>query len=253
MRKTHLLHEISWVDFKDYVRNNDLALLPTGSTEQHGPHNPLGTDHLVAKALAFEASKKMKIICLPTIPFGISSEHRHFPGTIFIQPDTFKNYVKDVCNSLFSYGIKKVIIVNAHGGNITSLRTLSNELRAEEKSYCVIFQWFEIVFSRLKDLFKKIEMDHAGGMETSLNFALYPNLVKMDKVPHRSSDLVRREPGIFLPWETIYYTMSGVFGSSKDIDQAKGKMIFRVTVDELCKLIRRMQKISWDKLITGKW
>jgi creatinine amidohydrolase/Fe(II)-dependent formamide hydrolase-like protein len=47
--------------------------------------------------------------------------------------------------------------------------------------------------------------------------------------------------------------MSGVFGSSKDIDQAKGKMIFRVTVDELCKLIRRMQKISWDKLITGKW
>jgi len=72
------LYELSWVEAKKYFQSKDIALLPVGSTEQHGPQNPLGTDHLIARSLAEEAAKRVKVTCLPVIPFGVSSHHRQF-------------------------------------------------------------------------------------------------------------------------------------------------------------------------------
>ena len=88
---------MSWTEAKEYFKKNDIALLPVGSNEQHGPQNPLGTDHLIAKAVAEETAKRTGVLCLQVIPFGVSSHHKQFWGTIFISPKTFKGYVKEVC------------------------------------------------------------------------------------------------------------------------------------------------------------
>ncbi|RLI18105.1 creatininase family protein, partial [Candidatus Bathyarchaeota archaeon] len=107
-----LLHEMSWVEARKYFLENDIAILPVGSNEQHGPQNPLGTDHFIAKAIAEEAAKRSGVLCLQVIPFGVSSHHRQFWGTIYISPKTFKGYVKEACLALNYYGVKKIVIVN---------------------------------------------------------------------------------------------------------------------------------------------
>ena len=113
-----LLHEMSWVEAKEYFSRNDIAIVPVGSNEQHGPQNPLGTDHFIAKAIAEEAARRANVLCLQVIPFGVSHHHRQFWGTIYVSPKTLKAYVRDVCLSLNYYGVKKIVIVNGHGGNL---------------------------------------------------------------------------------------------------------------------------------------
>ena len=105
-----MLHEMSWTEAREYFKKNDISILPVGSNEQHGPQNPLGTDHLIARAIAEETARRTEVLCLQVIPFGVSSHHRQFWGTIFVSPRTFKNYVKDVCLALNYYGVQKIVM-----------------------------------------------------------------------------------------------------------------------------------------------
>jgi creatinine amidohydrolase len=132
---------MSWTEAKKYFAKNDIAIVPVGSNEQHGPQNPLGTDHLIAKALAEETAKRVGVVCLQVVPYGVSSHHKQFWGTISVSPKVFKQYVKEVCLSLNYYGVRKIVIVNGHGGNLSALEELARELR-EEGIFVSIFQWW---------------------------------------------------------------------------------------------------------------
>lgn len=94
-----LLSEMSWVEAKEYFFKNDTVILPIGSTEQHGPASPLGTDFLIAKAIAEETAKRSSVACLPVIPFGVSSHHKQFWGNDFCLSQDFQ---KTRERSLFS-------------------------------------------------------------------------------------------------------------------------------------------------------
>ncbi|MFW6385240.1 MAG: creatininase family protein, partial [Halodesulfurarchaeum sp.] len=85
----------TWTDAE--ATETDLALLPVGSTEQHGPHAPLGTDHLAAEAIAAEAAESFErdVIVAPAVPIGVSEEHRQFTGSLWVSPDTFRAYVRE--------------------------------------------------------------------------------------------------------------------------------------------------------------
>ena len=126
---------MSWTEAKEYFIKNDIAILPVGSNEQHGPQNPLGTDHLIAKAIAEETAKRTGMLCLQVIPFGVSSHHKQFWGTIYISPKTFQNYVKEACLALSYYGVRKIVIVNGHGGNLYTLIELARELK--KRDFCI--------------------------------------------------------------------------------------------------------------------
>ena len=107
-----LLYEMNWPTAKDYFIKNDIAIIPVGSNEQHGPSNPLGTDYLIAKSIAEETATRTGVLCLPVIPFGVSAHHKQFWGTISISPSIFKEYVKAVCLSLMYYGVQKIVIAS---------------------------------------------------------------------------------------------------------------------------------------------
>jgi creatinine amidohydrolase len=244
-----LLHEMSWVEAKEYFTNNDVAILPVGSNEQHGPQNPLGTDHLIAKALAEETAKRTSVICLPVIPFGVSSHHKQFWGTIHILPKTLKKYVKETCLSLNYYGVKKIVIVNGHGGNLSALAELARELR-EKGIFISIFQWWPAASKLLPDLFKPEERRHASAEETSVNLALYPEIVNMDKnVDEVVRESVLQSEGITLPLGTVDYTASGVFGKSTTASAEKGKIVLETMVGELVKHINLLKKAKIEDLI----
>jgi len=244
-----LLHEMSWTEAKEYLTKNDLAILPIGSTEQHGPANPLGTDHLIAKAIAEETANRSKTICLPVVPFGVSSHHRQFWGTIHVPPRTLKNYIKNVCLALKYYGIRKIVIVNGHGGNLATLAEMARELR-EEGVFVSIFQWWPAAAKLLQKLFKPEERKHAGAEETSLNLALHPQLVNMkkslDEQPKQHTVFIE---GITLPLDTIDETNSGVFGKQSTASKEKGEKILKAVVSELVKHVKLLKKTKIEELM----
>ncbi len=244
-----LLHEMSWSEAKEYFANNDIVILPVGSNEQHGPANPLGTDHLIAKSLAEEVAKRTGVLCLQVIPFGVSSHHKQFWGTIFISPKTFKKYVKETCLSLNYYGVRKIVVVNGHGGNLAALSELARELR-EEGIFVSIFQWWTAIPKLLPELFTAEERRHAGAEETSVNLALHPNLVNMDKAvdegPRRHA---LQMEGMTLPLSTVDETSSGVYGKQSTASAEKGRKVVEAVVNELVKHVNLLKKAKMEDLM----
>ena len=244
-----LLHEMSWAEAKEYFTRDTIAILPVGSNEQHGPQNPLGTDHLIAKAIAEETAKRTGVLCLQVIPFGVSSHHKQFWGTIYISPKTFRNYVKETCLALNYYGIRKILIVNGHGGNLHALMDMARELR-EKGIFVSIFQWWSAAGKILPDLFKDEEMGHAAAEETSLNLALHPDLVDMSKAvneePHRYH--VQAE-GVTLPLDTVDCTCSGVFGKSTSASAEKGRKVFEAVVSKLVEHVKLLKETKIEDLL----
>ncbi|MEM2975426.1 MAG: creatininase family protein [Candidatus Bathyarchaeia archaeon] len=244
-----LLHEMSWVEAKEYFGRNDIAIVPVGSNEQHGPQNPLGTDHFIAKAIAEEAAKRAKVLCLQVIPFGVSHHHRQFWGTIHVSPKTLKAYVKDVCLSLNYYGVKKIVIVNGHGGNLNALTELARELR-EKGIFVSVFQWWPAAGKLFPDIFKPEERGHAGAEETSVNLALHPHLVNMDRaLDEEVRGHIAEVEGVTLPLDTADRTSSGVFGKSTTASADKGKQVFEAVVNELVKHIDLLRKAKVEDLM----
>ncbi|MGB9756238.1 MAG: creatininase family protein [Candidatus Bathyarchaeales archaeon] len=244
-----LLYEMSWIEAKEYFAKNDVALLPVGSTEQHGPQNPLGTDHLIAKALAEETAKRTGVVCLPVIPFGVSSHHKQFWGTIHVSPKTLKEYAKEICLALNYYGVKKIVIVNGHGGNLNALAEAARELR-ESGIFVSIFQWWPAAGKLLPEIFKLEERGHAGTEETSVNLALHPKLVNMrkavDEEPRKHS---AQAEGVTLPLDTIDYTSSGVFGKSKTASAKKGRKVLEAVINELVRHVNKLKKCKIEDLV----
>jgi creatinine amidohydrolase len=243
------LHEMSWTEAKEYFIKNDIAILPVGSNEQHGPQNPLGTDHLIAKALAEETAKRTRVLCLQVIPFGVSSHHKQFWGTIHVSPKTLKKYVKETCLSLNYYGVKKIVIVNGHGGNRCALLEMARELR-EEKIFVSIFQWWEAANKLLPNHFRPEEKGHAAAEETSMNLVLHPQIVNMDRaVDEEPRKHAVGAEGVSLPLSTVDETSSGVFGKSSTASQEKGKIVFEAVVSALVKHVNLLKKAKIEDLI----
>jgi len=244
-----LLYEMSWVEAKEYFSKNDIAILPVGSNEQHGSQNPLGTDHLIAKALAEETAKRTGVVCLQVVPFGVSSHHKQLWGTIYISPEAFRMYVKETCLALNYYGVRKIVVVNGHGGNLAALSELARELR-EKGIFMSIFQWWRASGHLLPELFEEEEKHHASAEETSLNLALYPHLVDMGK----SVDADPREhplegEGFTLPLDTVDVTRSGVFGKSVTASAEKGRKVLEAVVGELERHVNLLKKAKVEELV----
>ncbi len=241
-----LLHELTWCKADKLLKKIEIALLPVGSIEQHGPHNPLGTDYLIAYALAREASKRTNVLCLPCVPFGISSHHRHFPGTISVSPKALRAYVKDILYSLYRNGIRKVIIINGHGGNLNALLEIAREVRERKKLFAIIFQWWDA----LKGEYPSEECGHAAALETSLNLYLHENLVDTSSiVDERTAPIFGNVRGIYLPWETRDLTKSGVMGVATTSNKEKGKEVFEKALQQLCLLIDLLKSKDISELL----
>jgi creatinine amidohydrolase len=247
-----LLGEMSWVQAKEYFKKSDIVILPVGSTEQHGPANPLGTDFLIAGRLGEEVAKRVGVVCLPVIPFGVSSHHRQFWGTVFVSPETLRMYVKGVCLALKYHGVGKVLVVNGHGGNLAALAEMSREMR-EEGVFVSVFQWWPAAIKLLPDLFEPEERRHAGAEETSVNLALHSHLVELDKaVDEEPRKHAVQVEGLTIPLDTIDETSSGVFGTQSTASTEKGKKVFEAVVEELVRHVEELKKVRIEDLLPKK-
>lgn len=247
--ESKFLWELSWEEAKAHFQNADTAILPVGANEQHGPQNPLGTDFLVAEALAKEVSSRTGILALPVVPFGVSSHHRQFHGTIAISPPVFRAYMKDVLSSLRRYGIRKVLVINGHGGNTSSLVELAREMREAHEMYVVSTEWWHISVELLPKLFPAEERMHAGSEETSVVLGLFPKLSKLKRVSVGPEEpRFSWEKHANLPWETRDMTPSGVIGRIRGVSADRGRQVVDAVVAELCKIAEDLKVTTWEEL-----
>jgi creatinine amidohydrolase len=244
-----LLNEMTWNEAKRYFTKYDIAIVPVGSNEQHGPPNPLGTDHLIARGIAEKVAKMTGVVCLPTIPFGISPHHKQFWGTISVSPTALKRYVKDVCLSLKYYGVHKIVIVNGHGGNLSTLVEMARELRGEGV-FVSVFQWWQAAAELLPNMFEGDERRHAAAEETSMNMVLNPELVQIkEAVDGKVQKNTLFAEGITLVLSTVDETASGSFGKTSTASAAKGKCVFKAVVKELVRHVELLKKAKRESLL----
>src|SRR5690606_15461450 len=105
------LTEMTYRNVAEYLRHDDRILLPFGSTEQNGPHLPLGSDTLVAEAIAFRAAQATKVLVGPTIPWGNAAADMSYCGTLSLGPDTVTALIRDLCRSLKAHGFRRLVFV----------------------------------------------------------------------------------------------------------------------------------------------
>ncbi len=161
----------------------EVAVIPVGAIEPHNRHLPQGQDFLhttyVAKRCTETAWQKCKsVICLPTIPFGVDCNLMDFPLAIHVSQDTLNALLSDIIKSLRHYGIKKIVIINGHGGN--DFTPLIRQLQCDLDVHLFVSNWWKVAMDKYNEIFTN-EDDHAGEFETSVALALYPDLVEMDK------------------------------------------------------------------------
>lgn len=239
-----ILERESWPDVEEFLAENPTVLFPLGSTEQHGPHAPLVTDSLIAESLASAAEEDLPVLLAPAARITVSSHHGDFPGTLWVSPDTFRAYVRETIESFLSHGAENVVLVNGHGGNISSLDEVALGFNQSNEEVTVVpWTWFESVDDAVRDLFDE-ELNHADGPETSVVMYLNRELVHEDRLEEAQKQGARgwrdEIAGTSIPQNTKQFSRSGATGFPETADADRGEKLFQAAKANLVELAREL-------------
>ncbi len=239
----YLWNELTAPDFVKALELSDgICLLPAGIIEKHGPHLPLTTDLILSRELASRAAELEYAIVFPEFYFGQIFEARHQPGTMAYSTDLVWDILEETCEEMARNGIRKIIIVNGHGGNNNLFSYFCQAQLAERKDYTVVF--FQPNDRQLDQEVRKLRKTDYGGHadeeETSMVYAVRPDLVHADRATSQSG---RDQERLNIP-----YGYTGIWwyssfpnhyaGDGSEPNKDIGEMIFKSRSEQLAELIR---------------
>ena len=179
--KALVLQEMTWTDVQQYLKKSDMVIIPIGSTEQHGPHLPLGTDFYEAVGTAKHISAATGVLIAPVLMSGYSVYHSGFPGTLSLKPETMANVLFETAELLIRYGFRRIMFFNYHGGNTIVEQKVIHRINHATKAMAVpIGIGSPIQANRYSPTKSGID-SHAGISETSIMLFLQPHLVRMER------------------------------------------------------------------------
>jgi creatinine amidohydrolase len=126
------LDEMTYEEAAEAFRETDIAVICCGATHPHGVACPLGTDTFVAEGMGERIGRKSNVIVVPTIPFGYNEYHMDFPGCVNISRRTLFNLYMEICESLYKWGIRKLVFLTPHGGNVATIEEVAYHLRYDK-------------------------------------------------------------------------------------------------------------------------
>ena len=209
----------------------EVAVLPWGATEAHNLHLPYGTDTIQAEAVAVEAARRaeaqgVRVAVLPAVPFGVNTTQLDIPCTLNVMPTTQLALLRDLVDALAGQGVRKLVIVNGHGGN--DFKWMIRELQPRPPLFLSTLNWWQVVDP--KGYFEDLG-DHAGELETSVMLAIAPELVRpLDEAgpgrarPWRMAAL--REGWAWAPRRWTQVTDDTGIGDPKAATREKGARFF---------------------------
>ncbi len=246
--------------FSRLDREQIIAVLPVGATEQHGPHLPLSVDAAIANGIVEATIEKLpassKALFLPTQVIGKSSEHSRFPGTLTFSAQTLISMWCEIGDCVAASGVKKLVLLNSHGGQISTMDIVARELRIRHGMMVFSVNWFGQGMP--EGVYSDHEMHHgihAGDMETSVMLELHPDLVDMGKAQNFrtltetfASDfnhisLTGAKPG----WQIQDINPHGAAGDASAATAEKGRKTIDFAADRLVELLAEIERapLSW--------
>jgi creatinine amidohydrolase len=226
----------------------DKAVLPLGSTEYHGDHLPFGTDTLVAESLAEAVSQRVGgMLCLPALPFGMSRHYSSFPLSITLSTETQIHVIKEVIDSLNQQGLRRLLIINGHDGNLPAIEAATREYRVDhpEMRVAVLDAWWVTAAELLpKGTFEAWGgLGHAGEGETSIMLKVAPELVNLSKARGHIPTLPEH---VQVKWLFKEITPFGVTGDPTKATSEKGILMWNALVNHLVSFIEDMDRDGWE-------
>lgn len=175
-------------DVRAAIDDTPVAVIPLGSIEQHGPHLPCGTDTFAAELIARELAERLDALYVPFGPYGVTPIHAGHPGTITLRRSTFEALLTDVCGELADMGVRTILLVNWHEGNIASMDAVAMELQDRRAVTVVSVQSCYTAQRIYAD--QGGELTHGGGIEALAVLAHDPSLALRERVgePSRPDD-----------------------------------------------------------------
>jgi len=230
----------------DIEKNNpELAIIPVGSLEQHGPHLPVMTDWAIATALGQGVAEQTGGFLIPALPISTCREHMGKKGSVWMEPPTFYQMMTDIILSLKTQGFKKVVILQCHGG-IFIMTPLVRDLNGKYNPDLMVANIDSMTLMQRVQAEKLVETAtelHAGECETSKMLAIAPDTVHMD----RAVDYVPDVPRPYLSYGSIFRASpAGVWGEPSLATKEKGKALLKrsveLAVEEIEKIFAYMEK-----------
>ncbi|MHC4996487.1 MAG: creatininase family protein, partial [Planctomycetota bacterium] len=257
----YYLGEMTWPEAEARFKQVDVALLPIGAVEQHGPHLPLDTDAFDADYLArrvAEACSTPRPIVLPLIAYGASYHHQEFPGTLSVSPETQARLVYEIGLSAARCGVTKLVMINGHGVNAPALHLAAQMINRDAHIFTCV-DTGETSDTDINELVSTPNDVHAGEIETSTTLAIRPHLVQMDRAPRmiprfssRYLDFTsKRSVGWYAYTKKI--SKSGVMGDATAATAEKGEQIWRVMTLRLVELVEDLKRLNLNEIFQKRY
>ncbi|MEP7206741.1 MAG: creatininase family protein [Casimicrobiaceae bacterium] len=243
-------------EVEKYLENGTgIIILPLGSTEEHGPHGPMGTDTFAARIVARNVAERLDAVLAPAVPFGMCFDQRHFKGTIALKPSTYAFLLKEICQNFIRDGYRLVLAISGHRGNDHAAISGLQEAAWESETHVLYMCYQDANKGRLAEVLgpdaaRHIKPEdlaygadgHGGSVELSIAEAHAPESVRMDKrtKPDRGPvDMLRSFPfRAVLNIEEIAPT-DGFFGDPEITSPKLGEQIVTRTSEKIAADVRR--------------
>ena len=261
--------EMSWQEIAEGEVARWIAVLPLAAVEQHGPHLPLGVDSYIADGYIARVQDILKDVppaelpatFLPVQRIGVSPEHLSYPGTLSIMPATAIAAWIEIGASLARAGLRKLVLVTSHGGNVAAMELVARELRARHTMLVVTAGWHR--FGYPDGTFTADEMRHGihgGDIETSMMLTARPDTVRMEQAPNATPATVTMARefkwlGASRPagfgWMTQDLHESGAVGDATAASAAKGEAALAHGAAGFVELLREIDRFDLSRLREG--
>jgi len=248
---------VAGFELAEVLKSHPLALIPLGSLEYHGPHNPLGSDSIIVSGVAEHVAARTQALLFPTVTFTHCPAHTaHFPGTLSMRPEVMTMYFEDILRAVRNAGFNRIFVLNGHDGNVGPARGAISKVADETPPAAILFAswWGTLPQGDMRQiaLFRQSNggHGHGGPLETSAVAAFRPEWVHLDK----AKDL---PPPPNLSSTVPYYLEKpsapdwpGYSGHVREASAEKGKQIVQIAVARLTELIQ-----AWlsNPNVPGSW
>ncbi len=261
--------DLTTTDFGLLDAARTVAVLPVAATEQHGPHLPLSVDtdlvNGIVEAALEQLAADLPVLFLPTMTVGFSPEHARFAGTLTLKSETVIRLWTEIGESVAASGVKKLVLFNAHGGQVGVMDLVARDLRARLGLLVYSVSWFNLPMvdaqgREMAALFSAAEHRfgiHAGDIETSMMLALRPDLVRMPHAQDFHSTAQDRAAAFpilgngrsaKLGWQMQDYNPAGAVGDAAAATADKGRAVIDAAGHQLARLLQEVSLLPLSTL-----
>ena len=258
--------DLSTREFAQFDPATTVAVLPLGATEQHGPHLPLGVDQVLVDGIVAAALPQVPadvpVVVLPTQPVGYSPEHSCFDGTLTLSAPTLIALWTEIGECVARAGVRKLLLLNAHGGQVSLMDIVARELRGRCKLIVYSCSWWNLPLGEaVTGLFTPEEHRfgvHGGEIETSMMLALQPRQVQMAQACDFKSSAQQRASrypilgngrSAKLGWHMQDYNTHGAAGNAAAATADKGRAVVDAAGTQLALLLKELSQLPLSTLV----